>query len=354
MGKVGIGNVYPQAKLDVTGDVKISSNLTVNGTSTFAADVIAGTLKLGTATDNVNFTTGVAPSGARLIAVGPVKQLPTTCIAPLAANNFQANRLMVNTSGVSGSTSLNMLDMRNDGSNGFIDYGYDINTYMAFDSTGAHPVPKLKLNSACWGDVEIAKGGGFVSTGNYLEVGSPTRNSSIASNIFASGNRVGQVIKTNHSGPNGSTFYNTKLFVNKAATHALSVFNTDTSAAGVENFVVYGDGRAAFGTNYVPSGYRMAVFGKILSEEVVVELRASWPDYVFKKEYKLLPLAELDKFVKKESHLPEVPSAEQVEQSGIELAKLNTVLLKKVEELTLYVIELNKQVEELKKQSNKK
>lgn len=70
-----------------------------------------------------------------------------------------------------------------------------------------------------------------------------------------------------------------------------------------------------------------------------------WPDYVFDKSYELAELEEVEKFIKKNHHLPDIPSANEVEEKGVELVELQTKLLRKIEELTLYVIEQNKELE---------
>ena len=76
-----------------------------------------------------------------------------------------------------------------------------------------------------------------------------------------------------------------------------------------------------------------------------------WPDYVFGGGHRLMPLQEVEDYINVHGHLPEVPSAEEAEANGVDLGEMNKLLLQKVEELTLYVIELQKQLEELK--SNK-
>ncbi len=95
--------------------------------------------------------------------------------------------------------------------------------------------------------------------------------------------------------------------------------------------------------------YKLMVKGKMLVEEVKVRLAANWPDYVFAPDYKLAPLEEVESFIQENRHLPQVPSAATVEKEGFELAAMNALLLKKVEELTLYLIEQNKKMEALEK-----
>ena len=96
------------------------------------------------------------------------------------------------------------------------------------------------------------------------------------------------------------------------------------------------------------SGYIASVDGKLICEEVRVELSASWPDYVFAKEYELMPLSELKKSITANSHLPGIPPAKEIEAEGFELGKMNAKLLEKIEELTLYVIKLQEEVDALK------
>lgn len=110
----------------------------------------------------------------------------------------------------------------------------------------------------------------------------------------------------------------------------------------------------AVGTRDVPNGYRLAVDGNIISERVRVRLSGNWPDYVFAKDYPLLNLKELEQYIQSEGHLPNVPSASEVGEEGVDLGDMQRILLEKVEELTLHIIQLNKEVEELQLKSNTK
>jgi hypothetical protein len=95
------------------------------------------------------------------------------------------------------------------------------------------------------------------------------------------------------------------------------------------------------------------VNGNIVSKKVRVT-QTGWPDYVFEEKYPLLPIPELNNFIKSNKHLPEIPTEKEVSENGLDLGDMNALLLKKIEELTLYVIDLQKQVDELKKDSKKK
>jgi hypothetical protein len=100
--------------------------------------------------------------------------------------------------------------------------------------------------------------------------------------------------------------------------------------------------------------YRLAVNGKIIAEELDIKLREEWPDYVFNKNYILPDLHETENYIKTNNHLPGVPSSEQISQKGMNVGEINTILLKKVEELTLYIISLQKEVENLKQEKSTK
>ncbi|CAL2078389.1 hypothetical protein [Tenacibaculum sp. 190524A02b] len=118
--------------------------------------------------------------------------------------------------------------------------------------------------------------------------------------------------------------------------------------AGTEAAKNYFAGKVGIGTTKIPTDYKLAVDGKIGAREIKVESRA-WPDYVFTKDYNLLTLKEVENHIKEKGHLPNIPSAKEVEvNKGIELGEMNRKLLEKVEELTLYTIQQEKQ---LKKQS---
>ncbi|WP_333659201.1 hypothetical protein [Flavobacterium sp.] len=93
--------------------------------------------------------------------------------------------------------------------------------------------------------------------------------------------------------------------------------------------------------------YKLFVEGGIMTEKVKVALRntSNWADYVFEKDYKLLPLNEVEKFVKINKHLPGVQSAKELAENGIDVAEMQSKQMEKIEELTLYIIEQNKKLE---------
>ncbi|MBR1833956.1 MAG: hypothetical protein IJ785_00370 [Bacteroidales bacterium] len=96
---------------------------------------------------------------------------------------------------------------------------------------------------------------------------------------------------------------------------------------------------------------RLGADGILYAKEIKVTL-TGWPDYVFGQDFHLLPLDETESYIKENGHLPGVPSATEVEEDGLSVGEMNKVLMQKVEELTLYVIELQKQINDLKNHTN--
>lgn len=91
-------------------------------------------------------------------------------------------------------------------------------------------------------------------------------------------------------------------------------------------------------------GYKLAVAGNFIAEKVKVKLVPDWPDFVFEANYPLRTLEETEAFIKAHHHLPEIPSAAEVKEHGQDVGEMNAKLLQKVEEMTLYMIDLQKQL----------
>lgn len=115
------------------------------------------------------------------------------------------------------------------------------------------------------------------------------------------------------------------------------------SAIGAVVFTHY-DGAAWSPMMTLDQTGNLEVGGLVKAGEVSVQnFTVGWPDYVFENKYQLTSLDALEQFIAERGHLPEIPTAKEVEDQGINIGDMNARLLKKVEELTLYVIELNKQ-----------
>lgn len=116
-----------------------------------------------------------------------------------------------------------------------------------------------------------------------------------------------------------------------------------------ENDLYVETGNIGIGTNSFVDGsetYRLSVEGKMRAH--AVKVYTDWADFVFEENYDLPTLNQVENYINVNGHLMDIPSAKEVEENGIELGKMNKLLLQKIEELTLYVIDLKKEVEILK------
>ncbi|HEY9533556.1 MAG TPA: hypothetical protein VIQ77_03435 [Mucilaginibacter sp.] len=188
--------------------------------------------------------------------------------------------------------------------------------------TNAGSFPTAKMNIMPNGNVGI----GTTSPGYKLDV-----NGAINSNndIISTNGTVRALLSVSNS-------YTTGV-VGTTTNHDFAIY---TNSLPVARFKT--NGNVGIGTTQPDE--KLTVNGTIHSKEVKVDLSVPGPDYVFDANYKLTDLTELKSYLQKNHHLPEIPSAEQMKKEGLNLGEMNTNLLKKVEELTLYIIEKDKQL----------
>lgn len=98
--------------------------------------------------------------------------------------------------------------------------------------------------------------------------------------------------------------------------------------------------------------FRVYGNGTVWATEVNVALRAEFPDYVFTKDYNLMPLEDLSNYINTNNRLPNIPSAKEIKENGLNLGEVQRLQMEKIEELTLYILELKKEIEELKNNKN--
>jgi hypothetical protein len=185
-----------------------------------------------------------------------------------------------------------------------------------------------------------------------------TRFQSYGFHTFYSGNSTGsEKMRIDGNGkigigtqaPSGKLHINTDDWMSSLLTFS----DTHYSPAQVYNFQIESDGlkiKQDNSINYLfKSGGDFVVNnGAIRCKEVRVSLTpGAGPDYVFNSDYNLLTLEEIKTYIDKNKHLPEVPSAKEMEANGVQLGEMNMLLLKKIEELTLYTIDMNKKLQEL-------
>ncbi len=157
--------------------------------------------------------------------------------------------------------------------------------------------------------------------------------------FYASGDGV---VRWGHSADFGCLTWDTDL----AMIGGLSGKALSLRANGTDQVRITTVGNVGIGTTTPDT--KLTVNGNIHAKEVKIDLSIPAPDYVFAPDYKLKTLQEVEKYINKNNHLPEIPSAAELEKNGLMLAEMNMSLLKKIEEMTLYMIEQNKELERLK------
>jgi hypothetical protein len=204
-------------------------------------------------------------------------------------------------------------------------------------------------NNTCIGD-----GAGYQSTGSFnmmLGVHAGFFNSTGSNNVMIGGDAG----KFNTDG-NFNTFIGVNANVSQSATNLTNATAIGYNAIATRsNTMILGNNDVSVGIGTSNPQYKLAVNGIIGAREVRVTVDG-WADFVFDPGYKLTSLNELETYVKKNKHLPNIPSARAVQEQGIGIGEMNVMLLQKIEELTLHIINQQKQIDELKieKKSSKK
>jgi hypothetical protein len=195
---------------------------------------------------------------------------------------------------------------------------------------------------------------GILSTGSDcparvgIGVGNPTATLDVRGNTYLSGNTGIGIAPNNQS----------RLHVNQqnptrdALTVELTSSSPTLTGIGIKTVIDNAERKAMVVYNSSPA-YEREVFrvlgnGNVWATEVHVRLKEDFPDYVFDKEYDLISIEDLEKFIETNSHLPNLPTATEVAESGLDLGEMNRLLVEKVEEMSLYIIDLQKQINELK------
>jgi hypothetical protein len=121
-----------------------------------------------------------------------------------------------------------------------------------------------------------------------------------------------------------------------------------TTGDSVCNSQIYDNGTGVgIGTDTIPLGYKMVVEGKLGARDLIVACPPSWPDYVFGDTHILHPLDDVENYINTNKHLPGIPSSTEIEKAGINVGTMHTLQMEKIEELYLYVIEMNKNMQKL-------
>lgn len=188
-----------------------------------------------------------------------------------------------------------------------------------------------------------------------IGVSSPNDKLSINGNLRMNNNAVYLSGDVNHGLGYYNVFTTTGNYANKTIDGPVlfgwSGGALGTINSGVKNIALSWNvnGNVGIGTSN-PGNYKLAVEG-ILGARALKITVASWADFVFDNDYILKPLKEVEAYIKENKHLPEVPTALEIEKDGLDVAKIQAKQMQKIEELTLYLIELNKKIEKLENEN---
>jgi hypothetical protein len=307
-GNVGIGTTTPGAKLDVNGSVKFSNipeYLDAGELLVMNNDENIGTMRIQDAFSNfcniscINGNIGIGSNiPENLLTSRLTVKVDELCLSALNLLNSEGNSLFYVAN------------------NGKVGVGTS-NPYVNFEVHGDFLIARSSSPQYPGFDAAYIKGGDEDEYGSSPLDPSYSWYRDQKTGIF-------------HPSQNIIAF----------STNGQEVFRADGSNVIIKNQLL-------INTTTPDPTAKLTVRGKIKASEIDIIEIDDIPDYVFEKDYSLMNLKDLEEYVSKNKHLPDMPSAKLIKDNGMPLGKMNTLLLKKVEELTLYIIELKKQNDEL-------
>lgn len=345
-GKVAIGNVTsPSAKLHIAGDGVENADILLasTGTNKSVIQFRSSDNNITVGSDNVmKFNAPnmyFYPTG-QVVVNGAFRTTGSITLSSLAG------------------TSSNVLVVGSNGRLSSVEYS------TFYDNLGNHTAEQnINLNGKKIVNGTSGTGGIFVSTGGNVRIGTGTtaptnalevNGTTVSTKLKISGlaSSTQKVLTVGTGGQVSSTDVST--FADNMGDHiATQNINLNGnkivgSSAPTNGLFVGANGNVRIGAGSGNPGNALEVNGIVRSKEVLVEI-TGWSDFVFEEDYKLMSLAEVEQFVKQHGHLPDVPSANEVEENGIGLGEMNALLLQKIEEMTLHLIEMEKRIKELER-----
>lgn len=377
-GDVGIGNSAPTAKLDVTGVIKATGGSSTDWNTAFGwgDHSLAGYLKTESdpevGANTLNYLSkwnGTALSTSNLYSSGNFMGLNTT--SSIGAAQFVVSSptsgyggMYVNTTGSAGLpfygyanngnsncwtycdqatstwTLYNNADRFSVESDGDVRIGQTVATSSRLDVLGnsANTTPTVNIGSNYTGNFDVR-------AVNATSVAAP----GYGIGVFGTGGYIGLRGEANATTYTGASY---GVYGTSSGSTGTRIGVYGTAFGGTENWGGYFSTKVytpeiRVGTTTGATGYIMSVNGKIICNEMRVQNTASWPDFVFADNYELKGLDEVEAHIKSEKHLPGVPSACEVEENGVEVGEMQKLMLQKIEELTLYIIDLKKENQQL-------
>ena len=406
--KIGVGLMNPIAAMDINGDARVSNNLSVGNRITLSNGEQYAAFHFSPGNYNkpnvFSFSTGLSKSGTT--GLGNTENNGTDDPDPLPdlsclngnISTINAFNNVVSVFAPYNSTSAGNINIGHNGTNAFIET-------QGSNPAGANNIPgQLFINNRCERNViffsdngnpfaanqnKIMSVNGRVNISDLMQIGhsSLTNFMETSSKLYVYASGIQDGVKVRHGGVNGGAAF--KAVELSDSDKGLSVYRGNQSSDGNEMFSVQGDGLTVISPAntkalsivknqnetfsidkdgyteikvYSPAGmpnnrvlsivdqsaqrdlFAIKSNGKVYAREVEINLLQSFPDYVFDKSYKLLSIDELEAYIKQHKHLPGFENASYYEKNGI---NINEILIKqqeKLEELSLYIIQLENKI----------
>ena len=394
---IGVGTLTPAYKLDVAGNLKTTLDANINGITVgrganginYNTALGFNALNLATTGQNTavgyNALAGLTSTGNQNTAVGYQAMLDYGGIASVAIGEFAMYHWVSGNYNV----ALGLDALRGTGTGaGNIGIGRaalgaavtgSTNTALGYTSLINLTSGSNNLALGSYSGTNLTTGSNNILIGQNVLASVPTVSNelNIGNWIYGSSGNIGigaaspgNKLEITHgtSGNSGLRFTNLNAS-STAATSSGKVLSVNsngdvvleqapvssqwgTSALDANTIQNLNTGGVIIGTGVVnlSTGYKLYVTDGIITEKLKIRLKASWPDYVFNSDYPLKPLNEIEQYIKQHKHLPDMQPAEQVKKEGIEVGETNALLLKKIEELTLYMINADKQIKQLQEE----
>ncbi|MCX6315848.1 MAG: hypothetical protein NTW29_01045 [Bacteroidetes bacterium] len=375
-GNVGIGTADPASKLHIIGGTNV--NLTSNGFLLLGAESAAN---LVFDNNEIQARTDSAASSLFLQGEGGRLQLGNTSDANLLFDGTSVQALF------NGSAETLILQSTN-GGKVRLGNGFDFSTTKLHISTGGDAGLAanqsgymmigmstaenlvfdnneiLARNNGVASTLFLARDGSKVQLGNGAEATGTKLHITSGNDVGMTDNLSGYLMMGSQTGSNLVLDINEIQARNNGTPANLYLQNgggnvyigdaanfTGSHRLGVDGNAVI-TGAVRIGNTVTPSGYKLAVDGKAICTELLVRLVPNWPDFVFSKKYNLPSLAQVEQYIQLNQHLPGIPAAKTIEEGGLLIGEMQKLQMQKIEELTLYIIDMNKQLQQLKKEND--